>query len=457
MLFRRLPLERAFIWSILGGYLILPPVVNFDPPVLPPFDKHSIPALSALFALWARQGQFPSLLPQSKLARLSLAVFMLSGIGTVLSNGDALIDGAAYRPGMGTSEVLASMLSQLYLVLPLLLAQNVLRTPAAMRELVFALVVAGLAYSIPMLIEVRLSPQINIWVYGFFQHSFAQMIRYGGFRPIVFLEHGLWVAFLAFMTFAAAVSMLRNEADKRARYFAIALYLAAVLVLCKSAGAIIYALCFAPLALFASRRTQIRIAAVLAFIVILYPMLRGGGLIPIDAIMGEATSMDADRSQSLGFRLANEDVLLARAAERPLFGWGGWGRNHVHDPVTGRVMTVTDGLWVGVIGASGWLGYLGFFGLLTLPLFELAAKTRKKAVEIDPYLAVLALILGASLVDLIPNATLVTVTWMIAGAIFGHMQWKASPSAVGSTTAPVPSIAATLRPAPWATKRKPAE
>ena len=72
-----------------------------------------------------------------------------------------------------------------------------------------ALVVAGLAYSVPMLIEVRLSPQINIWVYGFFQHNFDQMMRYGGFRPIVFLPHGLWVAFFALMALVAAVGLWR--------------------------------------------------------------------------------------------------------------------------------------------------------------------------------------------------------------------------------------------------------
>ena len=49
-----------------------------------------------------------------------------------------------------------------------------------------------------MLVEVRLSPQINTWIYGFFQHDFIQMMRYGGFRPIVFLPHGLWVAFFAY-------------------------------------------------------------------------------------------------------------------------------------------------------------------------------------------------------------------------------------------------------------------
>lgn len=38
-------------------------------------------------------------------------------------------------------------------------------------------------YTIPMLIELRLSPQMNVWVYGFFQHDFIQTVRYGGSLP----------------------------------------------------------------------------------------------------------------------------------------------------------------------------------------------------------------------------------------------------------------------------------
>ena len=38
LLFRALPVERALIWSILGAYLILPPVANFDAPLVPPSE-----------------------------------------------------------------------------------------------------------------------------------------------------------------------------------------------------------------------------------------------------------------------------------------------------------------------------------------------------------------------------------------------------------------------------------
>ena len=49
-LFRMLSVERAVIWSILGGYLLLPPIAAFDFPLIPPLDKFSIATLSAYAA-----------------------------------------------------------------------------------------------------------------------------------------------------------------------------------------------------------------------------------------------------------------------------------------------------------------------------------------------------------------------------------------------------------------------
>ncbi len=112
------------------------------------------------------------------------------------------------------------------------------------KELLLALFIGGLVYAIPMLIEVRLSPQINVWVYGFFQHSFAQTIRFGGYRPVVFLDHGLWVAFFAMTAMIAGLALWRVEkfVKHRAMYFFGAVYLGIVLILCKSVGALLFAL-----------------------------------------------------------------------------------------------------------------------------------------------------------------------------------------------------------------------
>ncbi len=87
------------------------------------------------------------------------------------------------------------------------------------------------------------------------------------------------------------------------------------------------------------------------------------------------------------------------------------------------MISVTDGQWVITIGQWGWLGYIAMFGLLCLPLVALWWRYRLvPAADIPPQASVLALLLGANLVDLLPNATMVPLTWLLAGTVLGHAE-----------------------------------
>jgi hypothetical protein len=293
-----------------------------------------------------------------------------------------------------------------------------------MRAILAALVAAGLAYSVPMLIEVVMSPQMNVWVYGFFQHDFWQTVRYGGYRPVVFLPHGLWVAFFAFMALAAAAVLFRHVApEARPKALVVMLYLAAMLVLCRSAGPLVYALGMVPLILLVPVRMQLVIAAGLAVLVVTYPVLRGAHLVPIDQILAFADTLSPERAYSLRFRIENEEILLARAQERPWFGWGGYGRAFTHDPITGRQLNIADGAWVILMGTYGWVGYVAEFGLFALPLVLLGREAlRQPKAALSPWVGAVALILGANMTDLLPNATQIPFTWLMAGALLGEAE-----------------------------------
>ena len=265
---------------------------------------------------------------------------------------------------------------------------------------------------------------MNVWVYGFFQHDFFQTIRQGGYRPVVFLPHGLWVAFFALMCLLSAVVLLRDTtAETRPKAVLIALYLAFMLYVCKSAGVAVYALCLTPLLLLASWRVQVLIAAAVTVLVISYPILRGLHLVPMQQIVDFANGFSADRAGSLQFRIDNEEELLARAQEKALFGWGGYGRAFLHDPITGQMTTIADGAWIIVMGTYGWMGFIAEFGLTGLPLLILgrAALARQGAV-FNRYTAGLALILAANMVDLLPNATHIPFTWLMAGGLLGEAE-----------------------------------
>ncbi len=426
LLFQRMPVHRAMIWSLLGAYLFLPPQpAAFDFPLLPPFTKESIPNLVLLLICLLKFGPKVIQLPSSKAARVLIFLFVFSPIATVLVNGEPLVfRNGSYLPGLRITDMVALVITQAMMLFPVILARNILASEEAHRDLLKILMVAGLIYSIPMLIEIRLSPQLNLWVYGYFQHSFVQSIRFGGFRPVVFLDHGLWVAFFAMTSTMAAFTLWRvDRSAHRAVYLLAAGYLGVVLVLSKSLGALLFAILLTPLIFLLSRRMQILLAFVIILPILSYPVLKSANLVPSQWMIEQAQKVNGNRAGSLKFRFYNEDILLDRANEKPLFGWGSWGRNHLHNPDTGEITTVTDGRWIIVFGVFGWIGFIAEFGLLTLPLVLLWRMNRKTSPKnISPYVGPIALILAINIVDLLPNATLTPLTWLLSGALLGYAE-----------------------------------
>ncbi|KGJ03793.1 hypothetical protein SAMN04487972_11623 [Paracoccus halophilus] len=426
ILFSRQERAQALIWSILIGYLILPPLIEIDLPAFPGLNKHMVPALAAGFMVYfaARDRAAPEERPppMGGFVVLLLAMNFISPLMTALTNPDPLIDGINYRPAMTISQGVASQLLLFMQFLPFFMGYKLLWNARGAQLWLRSLILAVLWYTIPMLIELRLSPQINVWVYGFFQHDFIQTIRYGGFRPIVFLQHPLWVALMTMTAFLSAIAIARNNRTRR--NILIALYLGVMVVLCKSAGALLQAMMAAPLVAFARPRMMVLASVMIAGLAFSYPTLRTTSWMPLQGIVDLAMSISPDRGRSLEFRLMNEEELLGRAMERPLFGWGSWGRSLYYDPYSGRLTAIPDGLWVIWIGSNGIFGYLAQFLLLLTPIFAMyRAMPRGSPGGNQAELVVLgtvSLMLAMNLLDLIPNATLTPLTWLTAGALLGN-------------------------------------
>lgn len=457
ILFRVLPPARAFVWCVLAGYLFLPPVpAAFDLPLLPPFNKYSVINLSLAAVFLVRAGRITDLVPrQGWLVALSV-LFVVSPVLTVLTNGEPIVFERAFLPGLGASDAIALSINQAIALVGFLVGQALIRSRDDIAYMLWALCVAGLVYSLPMLLEIRLSPQLNTWIYGYFQASFDQMIRGGGFRPLVFLEHGIWTAFFIMTAFIAALAFRRvapprdrprarvavQVADAASdstpqtpapaldnRYLLAAGYLGVVLVLSKTLGPLLQATALAPLVFFLGPRRQVAIAALLGLLVLVYPAMKATAIAPTDFLVAQAERIDPERARSLEFRFHNEDQLFERAVEKPLFGWGSWGRPQLHDPVTGELTSVTDGRWIITLGVYGWVGFIAEFGLLLLPL-ALAWRAVRRGTDAGAEVGAVALILGANMIDLIPNATLTPVTWMLAAALAG---WAGAAKPVTAT------------------------
>ena len=425
VLFRALPVGRALLASLILAYLFLPPPPTaFDLPLVPAMNKENLPSLIALLSCAVLYKKDLKILPDALLGRVLLGLFVFSPLATTLTNLEPIFFGEIGVTGLGVKDAIALVFNQAMLAVPFVLALSFLRRAEDHREILFALMIAGLIYSLFMLIEVRLSPQLNIWIYGFFQHNFEQMMREGGFRPIVFLYHALWVAFFAMTAVVSAVILMRRDGEGRTLWYGgAALYLGGVLYLCKSLASVLYAGLLVPAAVFLPIKMQIRIALVCGLLAVSYPVLKGYEILPEKAITALAGRISTERANSLQFRLDNEQVLVDRAFEKPVFGWGSWGRNLILDPVSGITQAVPDGRWVIVIGVFGWVGYLAEYGLLALSLFMLWRVSRHQPrAELSPYVAGVALLLGANMVDMLPNATLTPLTFLWAGAIMGYVE-----------------------------------
>lgn len=445
VLFRTLPLHKALVWTIIGGHLILPTSTGLKLPMLPMLDKSLVPSLSALVLclIYAPRPVDRTPVAQTRIKQVIyglLALLFVAPILTVLQNPDPIIVGPRYIQGLRLYDAFSMISSIAVHVLPFFLGLRYLNTREAHQSLLQAFVVAALVYTLPALFEIRMSPQLNNWIYGFFPSEFIQHIRAGGFRPVVFLNHGLLLGiFLCLATLSALVlwrEALRQGKTASGWIFAV-VWLIGTLFLSKNFGALAIAVCLSLLVTMGSRRLQVSLSVAIAVTVLLYPMLRGAGWIPVQSVYEISASMSPERAESLKFRFDNEDALLAHANEKPVFGWGSWGRNQLYEAESGKMTSVTDGVWVILIGTYGWVGYVAHFGLLCLPIMFFARRYRQFGPSmITPGLMV---VLSANLIDLLPNAGLVNHVWMMAGAMAGFVIWRSEDNgevSVATSSAP---------------------
>lgn len=430
VLFRKLDLPLALCVTFFAGYLILPSALGIDFPVLPELDKFTIPTLVALvmtMVFLAKSGPradvLPGWVPREPVTLALLCLLVIGSFGTVFTNGDPLSYGPRFIPGIRIYDGFSMLLTLLMMVLPYLLARRVLATPEAQRTLLLVMVVSMLIYSIPSLWEIRMSPQLHRQIYGYFPHSFLQQMRGDGFRAMVFLNHGLSLAILISLAVLAAAGLYRVAPKEQRMKWGLATgWLFVMLILAKSLGSLIITLMILPLVLLLNPRLQLMAATGIAITVLTFPMLRNLDVVPVDRALALAESVDPVRAQSLEFRLKNEDLLLEKARERPLFGWGIWNRNRVFDE-KGVDLSVTDGAWVLAMGIGGWARYIAVFGLLCWPIIGLFLSSRQR---IDPVCAALALVMAGKLIDLIPNTGMVPVIWLIAGSLMGRLEIRSS-------------------------------
>lgn len=417
-LFWRLPPARAATWTLLVAALFLPAGLAFDPPLIPPLHRASISCLGALlgcaFFHFSRLRRVP---PGTGL-EVFIWVLLIGSFFTAATNRDS-VQGL---PALSLYDGVSMSIDVLFSIwIPFYLGRSLFRSPAQLVPLFRAIALAMLVYSVLILVELRLSPQIHRWVYGYHQHKFAQTMRADGWRPMVFMSHGLAVAqFVVFGVIASMTLWLSRTRIYRVPSSLAVAYLAAIGVAMKTFSAAVYG--GAVVGAMATLRStwQLRLAATLSILVLLYPVARATDLFPEEPLLEIAGSVSEARRESLEFRFDNEDALLERARERLLFGWGGFARNRVYDASTGRDVSVTDGYWIIELGTHGAVGFVATFLLVLTPVFAVLRWRKQLHRNRDRILVCgLVWLVTLSVVNLIPNAEFNPFIVLLSGALAG--------------------------------------
>lgn len=403
--------QRGAIVAIIGGWLFLPEG-HFEIAGLPDYTKLTAISCSVLLAAALFDGQRLAAV-RPHWIDLPIAVWVMTPVASALANGLGLYDGFAGMAGQ-----------ILRWGVPYFIGRAYFSHAAGLRELAIGVFLGGLAYVPLCLWEIRMSPQLNGWLYGFSPSSWSNALRLGGYRPKVFLHSGLPLGL--WMTGASLVGAwlwhtgaLRNLWGRRTGWAVATLWVTTFL--CKSLGALTV-LGAAAGVLYLCGRCGIRSAfivwvSVTAVYIFGRTMMDWSG----ERVVAAAQMISADRAASLDFRILNENLLMARAGERPLLGWGAWGRNRPKE-----TRTVTDGAWIIALGRYGLVGLVSMLGTLLVPAMWLWWKIRRERWS-DPALApvIVLSMLGVCLAnDFILNAMLNPVFLVATGAVSGWLTTK---------------------------------
>lgn len=273
-----------------------------------------------------------------------------------------------------------------------------------------------------------MGPTLHYYFYGFRMDKYATTIRFGGYRPSVFLRHGLAVGVWMMSSLLMGIWLWRTKAVKVLCRFSMGFNVAAlsiIFLLCRSLNAIIL---FAGglLSYFAIRSLGLKsIALCLALMPVFYLVGRNIEIISAENLVETARRIDSDRATSLHIRLRHEELLAKKAWHRPLLGWGGYGRNRLQDEY-GNDASITDAFWVSAFGVYGLVGLVsvGFVMLLPTVVFWSRYRTADWGdPELSP-IAALVCIIPLYVIDCLMNTMLNPVFTVAAGGILGWLANK---------------------------------
>jgi hypothetical protein len=425
LLYMVMSVPRAVAATYVLGWLFLPPNIGYNLPGIPDWTKYNALAIGALLgAVLFDGGRVFAFRP--KWFDIPAMLFCLVPMASSLSNGLGAWDGLSgvitYFFQWGT---------------PYFIARIYFSNLSGVRDLAIWIVIGAIIYVPFCLFEIRMSPQLNKWIYGYYQNPFNQTRRLGGFRPMVFMNTGLavglWMCAGALIAFMCWLGGWPKKLLLLPMWAWVGI-LGATAVLCKSLGAVLLLVAAMVVGyLCKAMRTPIFLLA-LAIVPVGYIVVRATDMWDGQSLVDVFEKINPARAQSLDFRIRNETATVQRGLERPIFGWGGWGRNRASAEDTG-FRSVVDGLWVIIVSQRGLAGLAGMLFILLAPCLLFVSRWRKLGMW-HPWLLPglgMCLVLTMFTADSVFNAMLNPIYVLAAGAVMGLVADPRTMAAVMAT------------------------
>lgn len=414
-LFSRIrPPHRAVIAGLLLAWMFLPEY-DYHLPALPTYDKISAASYGILLGMWCfDRGAFSRV--RFHACDLPVALWCGSSFLSSVANGLGAYDGA--------SAMLAKIVAW---GVPYYIGRVYFDQMKALKELAIGIFLGALIYIPFCWVEFAISPRLHKMLYGFHVGNFGQTKRSGGWRPMVFMKHGLmcgmWMASgsLAGLRLALSRNLGKTVPLIRAPTMLALIVLLVTLVLLKSFGALVLMIGGAVAIAVVGRLKWMLPVLAISLVPIGYVSTRGSGWWDAQNLIDASLAIsNEERSESLAFRIKNENVLVNKALEQPIFGWAGWKRSFVFNSA-GVPTSVPDGLWIIALGQNGVFGLSALTLTLLLPqwLFMRIFPAKCWREQAVAAIAPLSVLLGLFMIDNLFNDMFNPVMLLAAGGITG--------------------------------------
>lgn len=384
--------RKAVVAGLIGSWLFLPEI-GWDVPLAPDYTKMTATCYAIILGGIFLDPQGRVLKFRPSWVDIPMVIWCTTPLITAFANIPelTLYDGVTGMIGTIITDGLPYLIGRLYF-----------RTPEDAKALVMGILIGAILYMPLCLYEVRMSPQLHKMIYGVQAYTdWAMAKRWGGWRPTVFMRHGLAVGIWMAAGASVAFWMWRTKAVKqiwRVPMIVImpALLITVVLVKSSSAVAITGMVLIATMAVHYFRTNALLWALVLG--IPFYLTLRATQVIDVTPIAKWMVTLPGDmseRGESLLFRLDHENAIGGRAFDRPLAGWGGYGRAFDVYLPDYNSFGVPDSMWIRSFGQNGFIGLISMYAAFLIGPILLLAKIKPREWDRPEYAPVSALVMIA--------------------------------------------------------------